>query len=90
MGKGKSRFDGLMDAKKLGRDKGSPERPREPSDRPPRPQGAGKRGDPDYRQVSAYVRKDTHQKVKMALLEEEREFSELVEDLLRDWLAKRT
>jgi hypothetical protein len=90
VGKGKSRFDGLMEAKRRGRDEGSPESLREPSDPPPRPQGAGKRGDPDYRQVSAYVRKDTHQKVKMALLEEEREFSELVEVLLREWLNKRT
>ena len=88
MGKSKSRFDDLMEAKRSGRDEGAPESPRR--SRPPRSQGAGKRGDPHYRQVSAYVRKDTHQKVKMALLEEDREFSELVENLLRDWLAKRT
>lgn len=88
MGKGKSRFDDLMKAKRSGGDEGASDSPGR--HRPPRSQVAGKRGDPDYRQVSAYVRKDTHQKVKMALLEEDREFSELVEDLLRDWLAKRT
>ena len=88
MGKGKSRFDDLMKAKRSGGDERASDSPGR--DRPPRSQVAGKRGDPDYRQVSAYVRKDTHQKVKRALLEEDREFSVLVEDLLRDWLAKRT
>jgi hypothetical protein len=87
VGKGKSRFDDLMEAKRSGKDEGAPESLGRGG---ARSQGVGKRGDPDYRQVSAYVRKDTHQKVKMALLEEDRDFSELVEDLLRDWLAKRT
>jgi hypothetical protein len=50
----------------------------------------GKRSSAEYRQVSAYIRKDTHRKVKMALLEEEQEFSELVGQLLEDWLAARS
>ncbi len=50
----------------------------------------GKRSNADYRQVSAYIRKDTHRRVKMALLEEDREFSELVAELLENWLAERT
>jgi hypothetical protein len=50
----------------------------------------GKRSDNDYKQVSAYIRKDTHQQVKIALLQEEREFSELVEELLSGWLKART
>ena len=52
--------------------------------------GGGKRSNAEYRQVSAYIRKDTHRKVKMALLEEEQEFSELVGQLLEDWLAARS
>jgi hypothetical protein len=51
---------------------------------------AGKRSDSDYKQVSAYIRKDTHFKVKLALLQEGREFSELVEELLGEWIASRT
>jgi len=51
---------------------------------------AGKRSDVDYKQVSAYIRKDTHFKVKLALLQEGREFSELVEELLGEWVASRT
>ena len=49
----------------------------------------GKRSDSDYRQVSAYVRRDTYKRVKLALLEEDREFSELVEELLQHWLDLR-
>ena len=51
--------------------------------------GVGKRSNAEYRQVSAYIRKDTHRKVKMALLEEEQEFSELVGRLLEEWLDTR-
>lgn len=51
----------------------------------------GKRSDPDFAQVSAWLRKDTHQSVKVALLQEGqgREFSELVEHLLTEWLGDR-
>jgi hypothetical protein len=45
-----------------------------------------KRDDPDYRQALAYVRRDTHRRVMMRLAGEEREFSDLVETLLAEWL----
>jgi len=47
-----------------------------------------KRSDPDFVQTTAYIRKDTHRDVKIALLHEgqEQEFSELVEELLSNWL----
>lgn len=52
----------------------------------------GKRSHPDYEQVTAYIRKDTYRAAKIALLseEEEREFSELVQELLEEWLKLRT
>lgn len=52
----------------------------------------GKRSHPDYEQVTAYIRKDTHRAAKIALLEEgeEREFSELIQKLLEQWLKLRT
>ncbi len=48
----------------------------------------GKRRHPDFEQITAYIRKDTHHQVKLALLRElkGRQFSELVEDLLSAWL----
>ena len=53
---------------------------------------AGKRSDSEFGQVTAYIRKETHLAVKMALLKDggEREFSELVEELLAKWLRSRT
>ena len=52
----------------------------------------GKRSDPDFEQVTAYIRRHTHQGVKIALLQEGKgqEFSELVEDLLAKWLKARS
>ncbi len=49
----------------------------------------GKRSKDEYTQVSAYIPKDTHKSIKAALLDEERDFSELVSDLLADWLKTR-
>ncbi len=45
-----------------------------------------KRDNPDYKQALAYVRRDTHRRVMMRLAGEEREFSDLVETLLAEWL----
>ncbi len=52
-----------------------------------RPAG-GKRNNPDYEQVAAYIPKELNKRVKMRLLEldKPREFSELVEFLLKKWL----
>jgi hypothetical protein len=46
-----------------------------------------KRSDPTYVGFTTYIRKDTHLKVKIALLQEGdgRELSELVEELLSKW-----
>ena len=54
-----------------------------------KPKTKGKRSDPDYEQVSAYIRKETYRNVKIALLQEEekRDFSDLVEALLSEWLS---
>lgn len=53
----------------------------------------GKKSDPRYKQVTAYVRKDLHRHVTDALYDEARgredakrkEFSELVDELLEQW-----
>lgn len=46
-----------------------------------------KRSDPNFIGFTTYIRKDTHLKVKIALLQEAkgRELSELVEELLLEW-----
>lgn len=50
----------------------------------------GKRSNPDYEQVTAYIRRDTHRNVKRALLDKEQDFSDLVESLLAQWLTVNT
>jgi hypothetical protein len=51
----------------------------------------GKRSDPDYRQVSAWIKRDTYDRVSRRLFKKEnrREFSELVQSLLEDWVKQR-
>ncbi len=51
----------------------------------------GKRSDPDFEQVTSYIRKQTYADVKIELIKEgqKREFSELVEELLSKWLKSR-
>lgn len=45
----------------------------------------GKRSDPNYTQITAYIKKDTHENV-MRKIYKQKEFSELVEELLTDWM----
>lgn len=87
-----SKFDKLLSTAK-GRDKTSAKKSSQVSETPARRRGrpTGKRSDPDFEQTTAYIRKDTHRSVKIALLEEAegREYSELVEELLSKWLKAR-
>ncbi len=73
----------------------TPEQGNETPRRAGRP--AGKKSDPGYRQVTAYVRKDLYRDVTDALYDESRgrdtkrkEFSELVDELLEQWWRERT
>ena len=52
----------------------------------------GKNSDPNYRQHSIYLRKDTHKRVKRRLedMETEQDVSELVQVLLEQWLKSGT
>ena len=75
-GKG-TKYDSLFEARRRG-ERVSPAAGSETqgeTGRVVRSRGGGKRSDSDYRQVSAYVRRDTYQRVKLALLEEERELA---------------
>ncbi|KAF0249737.1 MAG: hypothetical protein FD167_863 [bacterium] len=44
----------------------------------------------EYQQVNAYVPKQLYKKVKIALIEEERGISDLITELLANWINKRT
>lgn len=55
--------------------------------KPKKRKSTGKRTDPDFKQVGAYIRKDTYLKIQRLLLERpNRDFSDLVEELLTDYL----
>jgi len=51
----------------------------------------GKSSNPDYVQISAYVRKDTHKDARKLLLDDEqgRDLSDLMEELLQQWVNSR-
>ncbi len=87
-----SRFTDVINAARQ-----RPEQELQPQEQPtpqPAPQAkrgrpaGGKRNNPDYEQVAAYIPKELNKRVKMRLLEldKPREFSELVEFLLKKWL----
>jgi hypothetical protein len=99
-----SRFDGILKAK--GRGPAAQETPEEtppaeaspdpspvapPSPAPRKGRPPGKRSNPAFEQVTAYIPGDLYRKVRIGLLEDAKgqEFSELVADLLSAWLAGR-
>jgi hypothetical protein len=53
------------------------------------PPKVGKRSDPAYRQISTYVRSDLYRSVKRELLMDERDFSDLMDELLAGWVSTR-
>jgi hypothetical protein len=63
-----------------------------PAPAAPAPAGRklGKSADPAFTKLTVYIREETHQAVKVRLLQEHKgtDFSELVEDLLEAWLKR--
>ncbi|WP_346293989.1 hypothetical protein [Sphaerothrix gracilis] len=50
----------------------------------------GKRSDPNYIQVGAYIPKELNKEVKRSLVDYEGDFSDLVTELLEGWIGKST
>ncbi|MGB2925430.1 MAG: hypothetical protein WBB82_09020 [Limnothrix sp.] len=48
----------------------------------------GKRSDPSFTQVSAYIPKELHKQIKIELMDSDQDFSGLVTELLTEWLEK--
>jgi hypothetical protein len=61
--------------------------------KPGRPKGAagGKRSDPNYKQITAYISIDIHKQVKQLMFNDDdrRDFSELMQELLEDYIEAR-
>lgn len=90
-----SKFDGLLQSRKsrvpATQKSNSPKTQKEAVLEPPAPsvhvgRPRAKRSDPDYQQVTAYIRRDTYTAARKRLFDDGREFSELVEDLVSGWL----
>ncbi len=82
-----SKFDGLMAARgKKSPAKNAEQLAENATVMSERARG-GKRSDPNYRQITAYVRRDVHDDV-MRTIYRRKELSELVDELLADWLKK--
>lgn len=52
--------------------------------------GKAKSVAPDYLKFTTYIRKTTHKAVKLKALEQGRELSDVVEELLAGWLSKQS
>jgi hypothetical protein len=48
----------------------------------------GKSSDPDYRSTTVYLKKETVKKAQVKLIENDSDFSTLVENLVQDWIDK--
>lgn len=96
-----SKFKNLLDAAKQPEDKKTTDQKAkavpdsEPQnlsqESPPIKKGRpkGKRSNPDFEQVTAYIRSQTYRQTKIALLQQDElsDFSELIEELLTEWLS---
>jgi hypothetical protein len=84
MSKSKSQFQAFFDA--TGREQ-TPSATKEEAIGTKRQKG--KHRHPDYTKMTAYIRSDTFIKLKTTLVVEKKEISELVEELVEQWLAQR-
>jgi hypothetical protein len=57
-------------------------------DKPEAPRLLAKSSDPGYTKFTTYIRKSTHLGVKTRLVSKEKELSDLVEELLSNWLKE--
>ncbi|MEM6839510.1 MAG: CopG family transcriptional regulator [Cyanobacteria bacterium P01_C01_bin.120] len=85
-----SRFDQLMGSvgKKQAADLPEVQEPAPPA-KPLPNSGKAKGKDPNYQRTTFYIPKDIHRAFKMAALEDNLEMSDIVEDLISQWLRER-
>lgn len=78
MSKSKSKFDAVLKQKR------EPEAGALPEEQP---KPKGKRNNPAFTQVTAYIPRTLHEEVKISLIREgSQDFSTLVENLLAEWV----
>jgi hypothetical protein len=87
-----SKFGAIVQRRKQDKSEGVKPEPEPEQNRGPKRMGRppGKRSNPEYEQVTSYIRRDTYQAVQVALIQsgKKRQYSELVQELLERWLEK--
>ncbi len=86
--KDSSRFDNLFSAAREPKQTTTSETPPEAAPTP-EPTKKSKSSDPNYMRTTVYLPKQIHRRLKSAAADEEREISEVVEELVKNWLASR-
>jgi len=83
---------GMFDKLAQNRQKAKAAPPPEPAPGPKQRQrrALGKRSDPDYIQVGAYIPKALNKDVKRLLVDVDQDFSELVAELLQKWVKRQS
>jgi hypothetical protein len=82
-----SMFDRLAQNRQKGKPQAEPVA-EEPQRR--RRKATGKRSDPNYIQVGAYIPKELNKDVKRLLVDTEGDFSDLVTELLKQWVNQQS
>jgi hypothetical protein len=59
-----------------------------PAGQEPAGRKTGKSSDPNYRSTTVYLKKETVKKAQVKLIENDSDFSTLVENLVQDWIDK--
>src|ERR1035441_8003062 len=94
--KSKSRFSGVLNRVTLPDPESEVKTEPVPLTPPPAPAAptpkmgrpAGKKTNPEYTQVTVYLRKEVHRQAKKILIDDGREFSELVDQLVDRWILE--
>jgi len=60
-----------------------------PASEPKRGRATGRRSNPNYTQVGAYIPKSLNRDVKRLLVDEEKDLSDLITALLQDWVSSK-
>lgn len=82
----KNRFSGIVDATRA---RETPPEPKAPYASESNTKRKGKSSNPEFLQVSAYLRKETHKTARKLLMDDDqgRDLSDLMEQLLQEWIS---
>lgn len=86
-----SRFDNFINAARAPKPTPTPETPT-PTEAAPTeksPPKKSKSSDPNYMRTTVYLPRQIHRRLKSAAADEEKEISEIIEELVTGWLASR-